>query len=121
MLNTSRENTYTTSSHLTKGGRLLEGSSVKTPIAWGKVNDENWAQLDDVVSSKLKNCNSLTEQLDLLQNAIYNEAVSIFRHSQPPKRNLARQSRRTKLSIQLIKEKNLLTTQINTIFYLTSR
>ena len=89
---------------------------MKTPIAWGKANDECWAQLDDAVSSKLKNCNSLTERLDLLQNSIYNEAANIFGHCQPCKRNLAGQSRRTKLSIQLIKEKNLLTAQIKTIF-----
>ena len=116
MLNTSQENTHTTSSHLIKEERLLKGPSVKTPIAWGKTNDERWAQLDDVVSSKLKNCNSLTERLDLLQNSIYNEAASIFGHSQPCKRNLAGHSRRTKLSIQLIKEKNLLTAQIKSIF-----
>ena len=88
---------------------------MKTPIAWGKANDERWAQLDDIVYSKLKNCNSLTEWLDL-QNTIYNEAANIFGHSQPPKRNLARKSRRTKLSIHLIKEKNLLMAQINSIF-----
>ena len=116
MLNTSQENTHRTSSHLIKEERLLEGLSVKTPIAWGKASDERWAQLDDVVSSKLKICNSLTERLDLLQNTIYNEAASIFGHCHPRKRNLAGQSRRTKLSIQLIKEKNLLTAQIKTIF-----
>ena len=116
MLNTSQENTYTASSHLTKEKRLLKGFSVKTPIAWGKANDERWAQLDDIVYSKLKNCNSLTEWLDLLQNTIYNEAANIFGHFQPPKRNLAGQSRRIKLSIQLIKEKNLLTAQKNSIF-----
>ena len=70
MLNTGQENTHTTSSHLIKEERLLEGLSVKTLIAWGKANDERWAQLDDVVSSKLKKCNSLTERLDLLQNNI---------------------------------------------------
>ena len=116
MLNTSQENTYTASSHLTKEKRLLKGFSVKTPIAWGKANDERWAQLDDIVYSKLKNCNSLTEWLDLLQNTIYNEVANIFGHFQPPKRNLAGQSRRIKLSIQLIKEKNLLTAQKNSIF-----
>ena len=85
MLNTSQENTYTTSSHLAKEERLLEGLSAKTPIAWGRANDERWAQLENVVSSKLKNCNSLTERLDLLQNATYNEAANIFCHSQRPK------------------------------------
>ena len=89
---------------------------MKTPIAWGKANDERWAQLDDTVYRKLNNCNSLTEWLDLLQNTIYNEAANIFGHSQPPKRNLAGQSRRAKLSIQRITEKNLLMAQINYIF-----
>ena len=116
MVNISQENTHTTSSHLTKEKRLLEGFSVKIPIAWGKANDERCAQLDDIVYSKLKNCNSFTERLDLLQNTTYNEAANIFGSSQPPKRNLAGQSRRTKLSIQLIKEKNLLTAKINSIF-----
>ena len=116
MLKTSQENTHMTSSHLTKETRLIEDLNVKTPIAWGKANDEHWTQLDDIVSSKLINCNSLSEWLDFLQNTIYNEAANIFGYSQLPKRNLAGQSRRTKLSIQLIKEKNMLMAQINTIF-----
>ena len=104
MLNTSQENAHMTSSHLSKEERPLEGLSVKIPIAWGKANDKRWVQLD-VVSSKLKSYNSLRELLDLLQNTIYNDAANIFDHSQPPKRNLAGHSRRTKLSIQFIKEK----------------
>ena len=72
MLNTSQENTHRTSSHLTKEKRLLEGLSVKTSIVWGQANDKPWAQLDDVVSRKLKTCNSLIERLDLLQNTVYN-------------------------------------------------
>ena len=99
MLNTSQENTHKTSSNLTQEKRLLLGFSIKTRIAWGKVNDERCAQLDDIVYSKLKNCNSLREQLDLLQNTIYNDATNIFGNSQPPKKHLAGQSRRTKLSI----------------------
>ena len=105
MLNASKENTHTTSSHLTKVERLLEVLSMNIPIAWNKANDEYWAQLDDIVYSKLKNCNSLTEQLDLPLNTIYNEAANISGHSQVPKRNFARQSKRIKLSIQLIKKK----------------
>ena len=116
MLNTSQKNTHMTSSHLTKQKKLLECFSVKTPIAWGKANDERWVQLGDIVYSKLKTCNSLTERLDLLQNTIYNETANIFGHSHPHKRNLAGQSRRTTSSIQLIKEKNLLTAQINSTF-----
>ena len=54
MLNTCLENTHITSSYFTKGERLLKGLSMKTPIAWGKANDNRWAQQDDVVLSKLK-------------------------------------------------------------------
>ena len=82
----------------------------------GKSNDECWAQMDDVIPSRLKSFNSLTEILDLLQNTICNEVANIFGHSQPPKRYLAGQIRRTKLSMHLIKEKNLLTIQISTNF-----
>ena len=60
ILNTSQQITYMTSSHLTKEKRLLEGFSMKTLIAWGKANDERRAQLDDIVYSKLRNCNSFT-------------------------------------------------------------
>ena len=61
MLITCQENTHTASSHVTKEKKLLEGFSVKTAIAWGKANDERWVQLDDIVYSKLKNYNSLTD------------------------------------------------------------
>ena len=52
----------------------------------------------------------------LIEMVLINEAASIFGLCHSHKRNLAGQSRRTKLSIQLIKEKNLLTAQIKTIF-----
>ena len=86
MLNTSEDNTHTTSSHLTKEKKLLEGFSMTTPLAWGRANDERWVQLDDIAYSKLKNCNSLTKRLDLLQNTFYNEAASIFGPSHPPRK-----------------------------------
>lgn len=116
MLNTSQENTHTISIHFTEEDRILEDSSVKILTVWGKVNDERWTQLDDVVTSKLKKCNSLTEQLDLLQNSTYNEQANIFGYSKLPKRNLVRESRRTKLSIQLVKENDLLMPQKNNTF-----
>ena len=83
MLNSGHENTHKTSLYVTKEESLLENLSVKTPIAWGKANDERWILLDDVVPSKLKNCNSLAERLNLLYNLIYNETVNIA-----PKGNL---------------------------------
>ena len=58
-------------------------------------------------------CATLAETLTLLQESIYNDAANIFGHLQPKKRNLAGQSRRTKLSIELTQQKNLLLAQIN--------
>ena len=51
---------------------------------------------------QLHMCATLTDTVLLLQESIYNEAAYIFGHLQPNKRNLAGQSRQTKLSIQLI-------------------
>ena len=51
MLNSSQENTHTTSSHLTKEKKHSEGFSVKMLIPWGKVNYGHWAQLDDIAYS----------------------------------------------------------------------
>ena len=57
-------------------------------------------------------CATLADTISLLEESIYTEAANIFGHLQPKKRNLAGQSRRTKLSIQLIQQKNLLSAQI---------
>ena len=53
-------------------------------------------------------CATLADTISLLQESIYTEAVNIFGHLQPKKSNLTGQRRRTKLSIQLIQQKNLL-------------
>ena len=87
--------------------------SLKTPIAWGNSVDERWTQLDDKVSDKLHMCATLVETLTLLHESIYNDAANILGHLQPKTRNLAGQSRRTKLSIELIQQNNLLLAQIN--------
>ena len=57
-------------------------------------------------------CATLADTLSLLQESIYNDAANIFGHLQPEKRNLAGQSRRTKFSIKLIQQNNLLLAQI---------
>ena len=85
---------------------------LETPIAWGNSIDERWTELDVKVSIKLYMCTTLAETVALLQETIYTEAASIFGHLQQNTRRLARQSRRTKLSIQLIHQKNLLLAQI---------
>ena len=58
-------------------------------------------------------CATLAETLTLLQESIYDDPAGIFEHLQPKKRNLAGESQWTKLSIELIQQKNLLLAQIN--------
>ena len=58
-------------------------------------------------------CATLAKTLTLLQESIYNDAAGIFEHLQPKKSNLAGESQWTKLSIELIQQKNLLLAQIN--------
>ena len=92
---------------------LLSHMQVKPSVAWGKLTDERWLQLDDTVQNKLTNTGTLSERLNCLESTIFAEAATLFGHSPPPNQNLAGQSRRTKLSIKLIiKGKNLLLAQI---------
>ena len=112
MLDLSQDKTHMTDSHHTTESDVLKNLCLKTPIAWGNSIDERWTQLDDKVSNKLHMCATLAETVSLLQESIYIEAANIFGHLQPKKRNLAGQSRRTKFSIELIQQKNLLLAQI---------
>ena len=98
--------------HHTTESNLLKNLCLKTPITWGNSIDEQQTELDDKVSIKLHMYTTLAELVSLLQETIYSEAASIFGHLQPKTRCLAGQSRRTKLSIQLIHQKNLLLSQI---------
>ena len=100
---------------------LLSYTQVKPPIAWGKLTDERWLQLDDTVHRKLTNTGTLSERLKRLESTIFVEAATLFGHLPPPNRNLAGQSRRTKLSINLIKEKNLLPAQIKSSPFLQQK
>ena len=78
------------------------------------MNDERWSILDSAVQAQLHPCNSLSVRVKLLEDTIYSEAFQIFGHcSISPKRNLGGKSRCTLLSINLIKQKNLLLTQIS--------
>ena len=112
VLDLSQDKTHTTDSHNTTESDFLKNLCLKTPIAWGNSVDKRWTLLDDKVSDKLYMCATLADTLSLLQESIYNDAANTFGHLQPKKRNLAGQSRRTKFSIELIQQKNLLLAQI---------
>ena len=93
--------------------KSLQDLTVKRPISWGKMNDERWSILDSAVQAQLHPCKSLSVRVKLLEDTIYSEASKIFGHCTiSPKRNLAGKSRHNLLSINLIKQKNLLITQI---------
>ena len=112
MLDLSQDKTHMTDSHHTAESDFLKNLCLKTPIAWGSSIDERWTQLDDKVSIKLHMCTTLAEAVSHLQETIYTEAASIFGHLQQRMGHLAGQSRRAKLSIQLIHHRGLLLAQI---------
>ena len=94
--------------------KSLQDLTVKRPISWGKMNDERWSILDSAVQAQLHPCNSLSVRVKLLEDTNYSEASKIFGHcSISLKRNLRGKSRHTLLSINLIKKKILLLTQIS--------
>ena len=102
MLDLSQDKTHTTDSLHTTENDFLKNLCFKTPVAWGNSVEERWTQLNDKVSVKLHMCATLAETLTLLQESIYNDAANIFGHLQPKKRNVAEQSRQTKLSSEFI-------------------
>ena len=104
--------THTIDSHHTIESNFPKNLCLKTPIAWGNSIDERRTVLDDKVSIKLHMCTTLAETVSHLQETIYTEVESLFCHLQQKTRRLAGQSWRTKLSIQLIHQKNLLLAQI---------
>ena len=92
--------------------KVISLRTCETPIAWGNSIDEHWTELDDKISIKLHMCTTLAETVSLLQETIYTEAASILGHLKQRTRYFAGQSRRTKLSIELIQQKNQLLAQI---------
>ena len=112
MLDPIHDETHTTDLHCTTESNFLKNLCLKTPIAWGNSIDEQWTQLDDKVSIKLHMCTTLAETVALLQEKICTEASSIFGHLKHKTRRLGGQNRRTKLSIQLIHQKNLFLAEI---------
>ena len=108
----SQEKAHKTCSHHTNEKMLLSNMQVKPPIAWGKLTDERSLQLDDIFRSKLTNSGRLSERLICLESTISAEAATLFGHSPPTNHNLVGQIHRTELSVNLMKEKNLLLAQL---------
>ena len=112
MLDPIQDETHTTDSHHTMNSNILKNLWLKILIPWGNSIDKRWAELDDKVCVKLHMSIALAETASLLHETIYFELASIFGHLKQKTRQLTGQSRRTKLSIQLIHQKNLLLAQM---------
>ena len=56
-----------TDSNCTEEEIALMNIKLKTPVAWGELNDERWIQLDDAVSSKLSNYTTLSARVTALE------------------------------------------------------
>ena len=87
--------------------KIMKGTiselEVRQPIAWCRMTDELWSQLDKAVYTKLHTENTITERLHYLEKTIYDEALKLFRHKSKYRvRNLTFWSRRTKHCIELV-------------------
>ena len=118
----SQDKIHTTDSHHTSESHFLKNFCLKTSIAWDNSIDERWTLLDDKVSNNLHMCTTLADVILLLQESFHTEAGNIFGHLQLKKRNLAGQSRRTKLSIPLIQQKRTcFLLKLNQLFPLSNK
>ena len=84
MLRSSQEKSHKTCTHHTKEEILLSNMQVKPPIAWGKLTDECWLQLDDAIHSKPANSGTLSERLNRLESTIFAEGATylVIHHHQ---------------------------------------
>ena len=70
ILDLSQDKTHTTDSHHTSESDFLKNLCLKTPIAYGNSNDEQWTLLDDKVSDNLHMCTTLADTISLLQESV---------------------------------------------------
>ena len=91
----------------------LQRLETKTPIKWGRMDDERWTELDSAVFSKLHRTNTISKRVQLLEDTIYTEASKIFGVSKSKQKQLHGKSRRTKQCILLIQEKNKIQSKIS--------
>ena len=103
------ESTHMTFSCQNNERNHLEEIEVRQPIAWCRMKDEHWSQLDTAVYSKLHTENTITERLHFLDKTIYDETSKLFSHKRKsPARNLTFGSRKTKHCIEPVARKNTL-------------
>ena len=63
------------------------------PIAWGRMKDEHWSQLDNAVYGKIQTENTIErlrtpERLHFLEKTVHDEAIKLFGHKRKsPVRN----------------------------------
>ena len=108
------DQTHSVSSRHALEKHFLENIQTKDPIAWPKMNnDSDWEQLDSAVGNILVNLPSLFERVSLLEDSIYNKGSLLFGFIPKKQKTLKGLNRRAKHSIELVKQKNQLISQIN--------
>ena len=114
MLNGNPDKPHSVPSHQPVERDFLESIVRKDPIAWPKMSDdESWAHLDNVVADLLFGASSVFDRLNLLENSIYTQASLLFGIKEKSRKNLKGLNRRAQHSIALVKQKNILKSQLN--------
>ena len=108
------DKTHSVSSRQALEKHYLDSLSKKDPISWPKMNsDSQWENLDCLVGNLLRNFPSLFERVSHLEETIYSQGSLLFGFTPKHKRKLRGLNRRARHCIALVKEKNELTSQIN--------
>lgn len=91
----------------------LEALSKKKGIQWPKMDDDDsWNNFDSIVISSLKGKPSVFERLLLLEEAVYKQGSMLFGYIPEKQKQLKGLNRRAQYSINLVKEKNEILSQI---------
>lgn len=90
----------------------LQSIEIKPPISWPDSKDSRWEELDSLVAREFLPIGSISDRIASLESLIYTIGVSLFGLRKPKSKNLKGFSRRTKLSIALVCEKNSLISQV---------
>ena len=113
VLKSNPDKPHSVSSHKTNERNYLETLSRKKGIQWPKMDDDDsWNKFDSIVSSLLNGKPSVFERLLLLEETVYSQGSLLFGFIPEKKKQLKGLNRRAQYSINLVKEKNEILSQI---------
>ena len=100
-LEASPEKTHSATSRLDLDKNFLNNIHTRESINWPDMDDEElWSQLDSSVHPLLRKSKSIAERIQLLEESIYDKALSLFGAKPPPSRSQQcsrKDNKRTKL------------------------